>query len=235
MVGEDGEPAFSIKDAEGDQPEKLVFKNMNLEFPITSFEDKGDFYYAKVDKPMEAIKYAFAMFPKDFHLSYSNFYNLGFYDQYRDVMQYLPSYIYNPNYKIDIASVDETMNFSGKTLSNFYYNDAEGTPITAQRVGDLNLTINNDGKYDLTMTFDDFYTINTNGTEFTLSDAAKLSDDLEHLTDIIKENEPYDNHVEIDMILLGDKNIEELVGSSFFNIDDKASLDIYSSFGAVRK
>ena len=232
---------FSIKDAEGDQPEKLVFNEsfFTLEFPITSFEDKGGFYYAKIDKPREESEYAFVMFPKDVNLSYSNFYGIGI-DYMNTLLQFAPVYTYNPNYKIDIASVDETMNFSGKSLLNFTY-DVGGDIASDQRVGDVNLTINNGGEYDLTMNFDNFYTINTDGKTFTLSNGDNLSEDLETKLSFVQENKPYDVNLSSEnnkFVLLGKNGIpEEVVGDYVLSLNesDNGNLSIFTSFGAVRK
>ncbi len=229
-------------------------------FPLSTFSKTDDFYTAQSEWIYKEGEYGanntldlyVVNEDKRINLSYGEF---GMMSQLTEFFspdpesnqstneQPLPFALYNKNYIKDIASVDTEMNFTGKTiiLPSLTDRNTELTyNLTGPMLGDVNLTINDGGKYDLTMTFDHFYTINTDGTGFTLSDGGKLSDDLETKLSFVKENDTYENPVDIDMILLGDKNIEEVVGTASFStsnnvVGENNVLNIYSSFGAVRK
>ncbi len=237
MVGAE-ELAFSIKDAEGDQPEKLVFKNVpELEIPITSFEDKGDFYYVylEYDKDSENgnREYSNLVLPKDVNISYGSFFFIGsgvFDSETNNGVngyRFSPNFQYDPSKKIDVATFENDMTFKGNSIlgiTSIYGNSKEDYAILN---GDANLTLSKDGSINAKIEFDDFYTINFNNNSddnfITLTDKNKISDNIKKVIGEIEFDDSgeakmdklrYDSYV----ILGSDNKIpEEILGTYGFS------------------
>ncbi len=240
MVGGDGEPAFSIKDAEGDQPEKLVFKNLpEWEFPITSFEDKSDFYYAYIESDTKSDDenyyktYYNLVLPKDVNISYGSFFLVGsgqFDSETNNGVngyRFSPSFQYDPSKKIDVATFENDMTFKGNSIlgiTSIYGNSKEDYAILN---GDANLTLSKDGSINAKIEFDDFYTINFNNNSddnfITLTDKNKISDNIKKVIGEIEFDGK--NEVKVDKlrydsyVILGSDNKipEEILGTYGFS------------------
>ena len=241
MVGEGG-LAFSIKDAEGDQPETLVFNEFfyNLEFPITSFKDKSNFYYAYIESDSQAEvgdydkQYSNLVLPKDVNISYGNFFLIGsgnFNSKVEDnygmnLYRFTPTFLYDPSKKIDVATFENDMTFKGNSIlgiTSIYGNSKKDYAILN---GDANLTLSKDGSINAKIEFDDFYTINFNNNSddnvITLTDKNKISDNIKKVIGEIdfdgKNEVTFDKNVDSYIILGSDNKIpEEILGTYGFS------------------
>ncbi len=232
-----------------DNTDILHFEGI-ADFPITKFEDRGDFYYA-TDETGEKASISV---PNNLDLSYSTVALANFVE--RGNILPIPIYMYDNNYAMykqdDINNIElaENLTFSGSSLLSFFYflppteDNPEGKKYSSKEPisGTVDMVIKNGGEYDLTMNFDNFYTINTDGTKFTLSNWSNVSSDWkDDLKLIVKENDNYtvNNRDDIEFVVLGkDKeNLEEIIGKFMGVVGDgkTGSLTFGTSFGAVRK
>ena len=215
---------MNLNEVDGEETLSVSINPDLYSFPLSSFENKDNYY-----KAVNSVEYGEASisFIKDLDLSYGNIALLGYTPNgYNQVIFYPLLTINNDTI---INKIDETINFNGKVLLNFFSISKNNVNINNHNetiTGKANLTLYPNEQYDLTMNFDNFYSINIKKDEITLFDKDKILVDNNDKTKL--QNHQFN-------ILGENNNPEEVVGNFTFYIENDDKKTFIDGIYGVKK
>ncbi len=224
---------MNLNEVDGEETLSVSINPDLYSFPLSSFENKDNYY-----KAVNSVEYGEASisFIKDLDLSYGNIALLGYTSNgYNQVIFYPLLTINNDTI---INKIDETINFNGKVLLNFFSISKNNVNINNHDetiTGNANLILYPNEQYNLTMNFDNFYSVNIKENEITLFNNNKIPKDFYDNLALVHDNykTKLKNH---QFNILGEnKNPEEVVGNFTFNIENNDKKTFIDGIYGVKK